>query len=150
MIKSTVSERWTSSTSNGCAAVVFFWEPLVGKNGKCEPSREKYPKSSQSSTHALRCSILRSTAYKMSKCRLRFIKLEVLKASPLVKSTPTVLVHKHAQTSLKHALKHSSIQQQGQTSMSRRCWKSWRTCETSWTIGVWDRRGFGCTCSDSI
>lgn len=37
--------------------------------------------------------------------------------------------------------KHGIIPQQGQTSMSRRCWKSLRTCETSWTIGVWDRRG---------
>lgn len=76
----------------------LFWEPMVGKNGKCEPSREKYPKSS---THAFRCSILRSTAYTISNCTLRFIKLQVLKASPLVYSNPTVLLHKHPSIMLK-------------------------------------------------
>lgn len=76
----------------------LFWELMVEKNGKCEPSREKYPKSS---THTFRCSILRSTAYTISNCTLRFIKLQVLKASPLVYSNPTVLLHKHPSIMLK-------------------------------------------------
>ena len=134
MIKSTVSERWTSSTSNGCAAAFVLGTDgrkktgSVNRQGKSIPKVLHIPSDVQFwGLQPTRYQIVRwgSSSCKCSKPPLWSI------------ATPRFCYTSIPQSCSKHGI----IPQQGQTSMSRRCWKSLRTCETSWTIGVWDRRG---------